>query len=265
MSVMRSLRVLIVLCAVALLVMAGCTHAEDASARPGPAEQLQPTVLGEQPHDPTAFTQGLEVDGNALFETTGLVGRSQLRELDPATGQLRRSAPLPREYFGEGMTVVGDRIWQLTYRDGVAIEWDRATLTPRREVALAGEGWGVCFDGARMIRSDGTDQLRFVDPADFADTGAVSVVRPDGAPVSGLNELECVDGQVWANVWPTDEIVRIDPHSGSVTASVDGSVLRRGQPEVNVLNGIAAVGDGEFLVTGKNWPVIYRVRFDPAP
>ncbi|TFV57343.1 glutaminyl-peptide cyclotransferase [Mycobacterium sp. PS03-16] len=265
MSVMRSLRVLLVLCAIALLVIAGCAQAEDAAARPGPEERLRVTVLGEQTHDPTSFTQGLEVDGSALYETTGLVGRSQLRELDPATGQLRRSAPLPRDYFGEGMTVVENRIWQLTYRDGVAIEWDKATFTPRREVPVDGEGWGVCFDGARMIRSDGTNLLRFVDPADFTDTGAVPVTRSDGTPVNGLNELECADGQVWANVWPTDQIVRIDPGSGAVTASVDASVLRRGHPDVDVLNGIAAVGNGEFLVTGKNWPTIYRVRFDPAP
>jgi glutamine cyclotransferase len=131
-----------------------------------------------------------------------------------------------------------------------------------REVPIEGEGWGVCFDGTRIVRSDGTDRLRFVEPADFTETGGIAVTRPGGQPVVGLNELECVDGQVWANVWPTDEIVRIDPGTGAVTATADATPLRAGEPDLNVLNGIAYAGDGEYLVTGKNWATMYRVRFD---
>ncbi|MFS0896132.1 glutaminyl-peptide cyclotransferase [Mycolicibacterium litorale] len=261
---MTALRVLATACATTALLMAGCADAHDAAAAPDAPQQLRITVLGEMPHDPAAFTQGLEFDGDTLLETTGLAGQSQLRELDPDTGAVRRSVPLPGGYFGEGMTSVGTGIWQVTYRDGVAIEWDTTTFELRREVPIDGEGWGVCFDGDRIVRSDGTDRLRFVEPTGFSETGGVTVTRPGGVSIAGLNELECVDGDVWANVWPTDEIVRIDPGTGTVTASVDASVLRRGEPERNVLNGIAYAGDGQFLVTGKNWSTTYRVRFDPV-
>jgi glutamine cyclotransferase len=263
------------LVAAILVVVAGC--GTSAGPAPSPAgtgaavPTLHPQVLAELPHDPTAFTQGFEIDGGTLYEGTGLEGRSQLRELDPQTGAVERSVPLPGHLFGEGITVVGDRIWQLTWRDGVVLEWDRASLTLRRQVPLDGEGWGLCLDGggppdghgARLIRSDGTDRLRFHDPDTFAEQGSVTVTL-DGAPVTELNELECVDGQVWANVWQTDRIVRIDPASGHVTAVVDAAGLldpaRRAGTDV--LNGIAAVPDtDEFLITGKLWPVAFRVRF----
>ncbi|OZM82542.1 glutaminyl-peptide cyclotransferase [Pseudonocardia sp. MH-G8] len=247
-----------------VLVVGGC-----AAAAPAPVdqvEQLRPEVLAELPHDPDAFTQGLEFapDG-ALYEGTGRAGRSQLRELDPATGEVLRSVPLPGELFGEGITVVDDRIWQLTWTDGVALEWDRAGFTLRREVPIEGEGWGLCRDGDRLVRSDGTDRLRFHDPDTFAETGSVQVTL-HGEPVTELNELECVDGQVWANVWQTDRIVRIDPGDGRVTAEVDAAGLLDAdrRADTDVLNGIAAAGDGEYLLTGKLWPVTFRVRFTPA-
>jgi len=227
---------------------------------------LHPKVLAELPHDRTAFTQGLELgpDGE-LYEGTGRVGRSQLRELDPKTGELTRAVPLPGKLFGEGITLVGDRIWQLTWKDGVALEWDRARFTLLRQVPMNGEGWGLCHDGDRLIRSDGTDRLRFHDPVSFAETGSVAVTL-DGAPVTELNELECVDGQVWANIWQTDRIVRIDPADGVVTTVVDaGGLLSPDQRAgADVLNGIAALGPDEFLLTGKLWPTAFRVRFEPA-
>jgi glutaminyl-peptide cyclotransferase len=235
----------------------------DASTSDGPAPVIKPVVLAEISHDATAFTQGLELDGPTLFEGTGLAGASQLRELDPGTGALRRAVAAPDNYFGEGITVVDDRVWQLTWQNGVAVEWDKASLTPVREVPVDGEGWGLCRDGSRLIRSDGTDRLRFHDTATFAETGAVSVTR-DGRPVRYLNELECVDGQVWANVWQTDTIVRIDPGTGAVNTVVDASGLpRAGDPgHRQVLNGIAHVDGQEFLLTGKNWPTMFRVRLD---
>ena len=246
-----------------MLVMAGCAAAAPAS--PASVLQLHPVVLAEIPHDRDAFTQGLELgpDG-VLYEGTGLAGRSQLRELAAATGAVRRAVPLPGELFGEGITLVDDRIWQLTWKDGVALEWDRADFRLLREVPIDGEGWGLCRDGNRLVRSDGSDRLRFHDPMTFAETGSVSVTL-DGRPVTELNELECVDGQVWANVWQTDRIVRIDPVDGRVTAVVDAAGLldpaeRAG---TDVLNGIAALGDGAFLVTGKLWPTTFRVRFQP--
>ena len=151
----------------------------------------------------------------------------------------------------------------MTYRDNVAIEWDKVTMTPMREVVTTGEGWGLCWDGNRLIRSDGSDRLHFHATADFTETDSITITR-DGAPLAGLNELECVNGQVWANVWPTDEIVRLDPASGVVNTAVDASGLL-GHPRTNdqVLNGIAHIGGDEFLLTGKHWPSAFRVRFDP--
>ncbi len=224
---------------------------------------LRPEVLAEVPHDPSAFTQGLELHEGTLYEGTGLEGRSQLRVLDPATGEVQRAESLPGQLFGEGIAVAGDRIWQLTWQDGVVLEWDRATLTLRQQLPLDGEGWGLCHDGTRLVRSDGTDRLRFHDPVTFAETGSVTVTI-DGEPVTELNELECVDGQVWANVWPSDVIVRIDPASGQVTAAVDAAGLLDPEQRANadaVLNGIAALGNDEYLLSGKLWPVSFRVRF----
>jgi glutaminyl-peptide cyclotransferase len=254
-------------CVAALALALPPTGCAAPAAAPDPplasVPTLRPTVLAEVPHDPTAFTQGLEFapDGR-LYEGTGIAGKSQLRELDPATGAVRRATPLPAAIFGEGITVVGDRIWQLSWRDGVALEWDRGTLALLHEVPIDGEGWGLCHDGGRLVRSDGTDLLRFHDPVSFAETGSVAVTL-DGTPVTELNELECVDGQVWANVWRTDRILRINPADGRVTAVVDAAGLldpaRRAGTDV--LNGIAATGNGEFLLTGKLWPAAFRVRF----
>ena len=172
-----------------------------------------------------------------------------------------RSANLPPDLYGEGVAVVGDHIWQLTWKNGVAIEWDKATFAALRQVPVHGQGWGLCFDGKRLIRSDGTDQLHFHDPSSFAETGSVSITF-EGQPLTRLNELECVDGQILANVFMTDRIVRIDPSTGDITAMVDARRLvddtRRGKGEV--LNGIEFAGDDEYVLTGKYWPKTFRVR-----
>src|SRR5918998_2351874 len=259
-------------------VLGGCSSGDDAEQPAGGQQAVQdavtgdsaqsipvlrPEVLAEVPHDPSAFTQGLELHEGTLYEGTGLEGESELRVLDPATGEVQRAESLPGELFGEGITVAGDRIWQLTWQDGVVLEWDRATLTLRQQLPLDGEGWGLCHDGARLVRSDGTDRLRFHDPVTFAETGSVPVTI-DGEPLTQLNELECVDGQVWANVWPSDVLVRIDPASGQVTAAVDAAGLLDPEQRANadaVLNGIAALGNDEYLLSGKLWPVSFRVRF----
>lgn len=250
--------------AIVLMAAAGCGSGTAVQqSEPANVSVGRLTVIGEIPHDPTAFTEGLEFDGPALYESTGQVGHSQLRELDPASGAVVRSAALPPDLFGEGIAVVGDRIWQLTWKNGVAIEWDKASFTPLRQVPMSGEGWGLCYDGNRLVRSDGTDRLRFHDPTSFAETGSVPVTY-QGGPLTGLNELECVDGQVWANVSPTDLIARIDPSTGKVTAVVDAARLlddaRRAQAKV--LNGIAYAGAGKFLLTGKYWPAMFSVQFD---
>jgi glutaminyl-peptide cyclotransferase len=246
-----------------MVIVAVSSGVNTPTAHSEPVPVIKPVVVAVIPHDPAAYTEGLELDGTALYEGTGLAGKSQLRELDPTTGAVRRSVAVPGDYFGEGITVVGDRIWQLTYRDGVAVEWDKHTLTPVREVPLAGERWGVCKDGGRLVVSDGTDQLRFLDPATLAEVGAVSV-RLGDRRLFGLNELECVDGQVWANAWPTDAIVRIDPAAGVVNAVVDAAGLwpRDQRTRAQVMSGIAHLGGQEYLLGGKNWPAMYRVRIN---
>lgn len=184
---------------------------------------------------------------------------------------VRRDLPAP--LFGEGLTLVGPRLWQLTWQNGIAIERDAETLEELRRVRYEGEGWGLCHDrtdggtGGRLVMSDGTSRLTFRDPKTFEPVGHVDVTR-DGEPVDQLNELECTgDGSVYANVYQTDTLVRIDPDTGAVTADIDASgllrpaELRGGAQE---LNGIAAVPGGEeFLLTGKRWPRMFRVGFVP--
>jgi glutamine cyclotransferase len=228
---------------------------------PPTVPNVRPQVLASLPHDTSAFTEGLQRDGSTLWESTGLAGESRLRELDPTTGAVRRSAPLPGRLWGEGIAVTGSTIWQLTYQDGVALRWDKATLKVKQQVALAGEGWGLCFDGNRLVQSDGSATLRFRDPTTFSQTGALTITL-DGKPLAQLNELECADGQVWANVWPTTQIVRINPASGRVTATVDGAGLLTPEQAAgtDVMNGITWLGGDDYLLTGKWWPVLLRVR-----
>ncbi|WP_280825724.1 glutaminyl-peptide cyclotransferase [Mycobacterium sp. OTB74] len=234
-------------------------------ADPAPVAQLRPTVLDRMYHDPAAFTEGLFLDGTSLYESSGQFGRSQLRELDATSGQLRRAAALPPTYFGEGIADAGDHIWQLTYQNGIAIDWDKAAFTVRREVPLSGDGWGLCRDGDRLIRSDGSAQLHFHRIDDMAETGSMTVTY-NGTQLPGINSLDCSGNEIWANVWPTNHIVRIDATTGSVQAVVnaDGLLDTPHANNVDVLNGIVRLDDDQFLLTGKNWPTMYRVRFTPA-
>ncbi len=249
---------------------------------PGVA-RLRVQVLATVPHDPTAFTEGFELsaDGRTLWEGTGSTGASQLRATDPATGAVRRAVDLPSSQFGEGVTVLPDRIWQLTWKDGVVYERDPATLAVRRTLPYDREGWGMCHttvsSGVELrsaaspgdvVTSDGGADLMLRDPATFAARRTVPVTL-GGVPVDRLNELDCGDGHtVWANVWQTDDLVGIDLASGRITAVVDASGLRPRSTEDDpdaVLNGIAAIpgAPGEFLLTGKRWPTTFRVRFAP--
>ncbi|OLF17730.1 glutaminyl-peptide cyclotransferase [Actinophytocola xanthii] len=257
---------------VTVLATASCSAAaRGAEPAPDPpsngAEVMRAEVLEVRPHDRTAFTQGFEIADGVLYEGTGLEGESTMRATDPKTGAVTRKVDLPPEFFGEGITVVDDTIWQLTWQNGVAIRRDRATLAERERVGYTGEGWGICHDGERLVMSDGSAELTFRDPETFAETGRQEVHDDEGTPVERLNELECVDGSVYANVWLTDSIVRIDPDSGDVTATVDLAGLLPEEDGVgaDVLNGIAAIPDtDEFLVTGKLWPKMFRVRFVTA-
>lgn len=229
------------------------------------AQQLHVQILAVVPHDPTMYTEGLEIHNGVLYEGSGLAGQSRLRATALASGAMLREATLPADLFGEGLTVTDDRLWQLTWTSGIAIERDPATLAQRRRVAYQGQGWGLCHDGHRLVMSDGSDRLTFRDPRTFAPSGQMEV-RLDGEPVRQLNELECAGGVIWANVFETDRIVRINPNTGAVTGVVDASGLLHTQPQSSgdVLNGIASIpGTDEFLITGKHWPSLFRVRFVP--
>jgi glutaminyl-peptide cyclotransferase len=241
------------------------------------ASALSWEVVSRRPHDPEAFTQGLQLDGTGrLFESTGLYGRSTVREVDPVTATVIRSASLPDDIFGEGLALVGGRLIQLTWREGEAALWDRDTFEPLGSFDYDGEGWGLCFDGERLVMSDGSESLTFRDPETFEITGSVQVSHA-GGQVLQLNELECVDDQVWANAWLTDTIVRIDPASGRVTGTLDLASLREevllaAAPTADVveppdvLNGITWDAASEtFLVTGKLWPTLFEIRVgDPG-
>lgn len=223
------------------------------------------SVVAIHPHDRNAFTQGLEVVGNGLLvESTGLYGESDRRIVDVRTGDVVESVEIDAALFGEGITIVGDEVIQLTWREGVYLRADLDTLTETARGTYTGEGWGLCHDGARLVMSNGSSTLTFRDPVTFEPTGTVDVTL-DGAPVSNLNELECVNGQVLANVWLSDLIVVIDPTTGDVVATLDGSPLRpEDLPSDDAdfaLNGIAHDPvTGHYFLTGKLWPVLYEVE-----
>ena len=219
-------------------------------------------VVRELPHDPSLFTQGLQVVDDQIYESTGQYGQSQVQRRPLAGGEPTVSVPMADDEFGEGLAVTDDTVWTLTWRKQIAHDRDPQTLEVRSEVPYEGEGWGLCHDGARLVMSDGSDTLTFRDPATFEPTGTIAVTA-GGTPVQRLNELECVNGAVLANVWMTDEIVRIDPATGAVTAIYDASALQQPRPANPdaVLNGIAALpGSENVLLTGKLWPTMYEVR-----
>lgn len=221
-------------------------------------------VVQAYPHDEEAFTQGLVFDNETLYESTGLYGESSLRRVDLESGEVLQIQRLPDQLFAEGCTVWEDTIVQLTWKAGLGLVYDKETFAVQRRFRYDGEGWGVTDDGQRLIMSDGTSYLRFLDPETFEETDQVQVLDR-GEPVDQLNELEWINGQVWANVWQTADIVRVDPESGEVLGWIDLSALTEEQPG-GVLNGIASRGRRIF-VTGKRWTSVYQVRIvasDPA-
>ena len=229
---------------------------------PTPPLQLRVTVLQRFPHDASAFTQGLLLDGGELFESTGLVGSSSVRRVELATGTVHQQTAVAPPVFAEGLALVGGELIQLTWRNQTALVYGRADLQLRRQYDYEGEGWGLCFDGAVLVQSDGSSKLRLRNPQTFAEVGQLDVV--DGTqPVVRLNELECVGGAVYANVWQTSRIARIDPTTGRVTAWIDASALvPAGAGPDDVLNGIAYdPATDTFLLTGKRWSDLYRVTF----
>ncbi|TNF73469.1 MAG: glutaminyl-peptide cyclotransferase [Acidobacteria bacterium] len=233
------------------------------SSPPAEPLQLEVKVLKSYRHDPEAYTQGLIwLDGH-LYESTGHYGRSTLRRVELETGDVDKAVALPEEFFGEGLAVVGDRLIQLSWREQTALLWDLASLERTGELSYLGEGWGLCYDGSSLYMSDGSDVLTVRDAKTLDEIGRLQVTL-SGRPVGNLNELECAEGWIYANVYQTETLLRIDSDTGEVRATIDASGMlsaaeRRG---VDVLNGIAYNGDtGSFYLTGKLWPKLFEVIF----
>lgn len=243
-----------------------------AAASAGAASESQPVVrslrvdvLREFDHERDAYTQGLLWWNDQLFESTGRYGESTLRRLNPRTGRVEQRIEVPDEYFGEGLALVDRRLLMLTWTTERAFTYDRDSFEPGETFQYGGEGWGLCHDGDRLVMSDGSDRLTFRDPDSFEPIGEQRV-RLRGQPLHKLNELECVDGAVYANVWEEDFLVRIDPDTGRVTDYIDATGLLQGADRngAEVLNGIAYNPTTEtFYITGKWWPKMFEVRFVP--
>lgn len=220
-------------------------------------------VVRSYPHDRAAFTQGLIVRNGFFYEGTGLLGRSSLRKVRIDNGEVVQHKPLDREYFGEGITEWKGSLLQLTWQSQIGFVYDMASFERTKTFAYKGEGWGITHDGQRLIMSDGTSELRFLDPATLAEVSRVTV-RDGARPVDRLNELEFVKGEIFANIWTTDRIARISPKDGRITGWIDLSGLmspaERGTTDA-ILNGIAYDEAADRLfVTGKLWPRIFEIK-----
>jgi len=217
-------------------------------------------VIADYPHDPNAFTQGLVIHDGVLYEGTGRNGESGIRIVDLETGTVTKRENLSSRYFGEGITILGDKVYQLTWQSHLGFVYNLATLKLEKNFFLPGEGWGLTHDGQQLIVSDGTAMLRFLDPTSLKETRRV-VVTQDGLPVNRLNELEYINGEIWANVWYTNTIVRINPANGQIAARIDLSELNQSRGQDDVLNGIAWDAQSQRLfVTGKLWSRLYEIR-----
>lgn len=219
-------------------------------------------VVRSYPHDPNAFTQGLIYRDGFLYEGTGLNGRSGLRKVTLETGEVVQAKALEQEYFGEGITDWHDSLIELTWQSGIAFVYNINTFERTGSFNYKGEGWGLTHDGTRLIMSDGTAQLRFLDPSTFKERGRITV-RDANGPVPELNELEYVKGEIFANVWQTDRIARISPADGHVTGWIDlsGLLPASTRARTDVLNGIAYdAAHDRLFVTGKLWPRIFEIK-----
>jgi glutaminyl-peptide cyclotransferase len=246
----------------------GSAQAQDGNPLADPVEVLVPEVVSVREHDPGAFTQGLVFHNGLFYESTGRFGESTLREVDPQTGAVLRSINIPEEYFAEGLALVDGKLIQLTWKNEVAFIYDLATFAQVGTFTYTGEGWGLCYDGRYLYMSDGSPFIDMRDPQTFEliFSGLVTV---QGQVVNNINELECVGDYIYANVWQTDYILKIDKTNGVVVGIVDASALvppadRAQLDPQEVMNGIAYQPDTDtFLITGKHWSKMYEVRFVP--
>jgi glutamine cyclotransferase len=246
-----------------LLILVAATAFQAQTSAPTPTYSYQ--VVKTYPHDSKSFTQGLIFLDGSLYESTGLKGNSKLRHVQIDTGKVLQEYIVTPEYFAEGMTNWGSDLVQLTWTTGAAFVYDRATFKIKKSFQYAGEGWGLTQDGTRFILSDGSANLRFMNPQTFQETGHVTV-RDHGKAIDELNELEFIKGEVWANIWHSDRIARISPKTGDVVGWIDltGIGATAGAGGEAVLNGIAydAASDRIF-VTGKLWSKIFEIRVVP--
>ncbi len=256
----RALAARLIACVVAgVWPQLACAAGSDA------VQRLRVEILTETPHEATSFTQGLLWHSGSLFESTGLHGESKLMRVVPETGHPEQLIDLPEALFGEGLARVDDRLVQLTWKAGRALVYDLDTFEVVGEFRYRGPGWGLCFDGQELVMSNGSSWLTRRDPETFRELARVQVTL-EGLPVRNLNELECAEGWIYANLWLDDRIVRIAPTTGEVVAVIDASILRQrlgakiGRSDA--LNGIAFRPEtATFFVTGKNWPTLFEVIF----
>lgn len=251
---------------VALAIVLAACSATDAQPLPG-QDGVGPgyVVVDQFPHDPQAYTQGFDFQGRRLFEGTGLYGRSSLRRVDLETGDVLRQVDLAERYFGEGIVVFGKRIYQITWQSERAFVYDKKTFERLRRFSYEGEGWGLTHDGKRLIMSNGTSTITFRDPATFEVLDEIAVTE-DGEPVPSLNELEWIDGEIFANVYPTNDVVRIDPATGEVTGHLDMTPLEEQEQDGEVPNGIAYMEvEDRLFVTGKLWSNVYEIELTDLP
>lgn len=234
-----------------------------------PSGAIRPTIqsyeiVATHPHDARAFTQGLFFWNGILYESTGQYGESTIRKTNIETGEVTAFRDIPPEYFGEGITRWKDKIIALTWRSGTGFVIDLETLAPLDVFGYPGEGWGITANDTQLIQSDGSSILRFLNPETFAIERTLNV-KLNGQPLRNINELEWINGEVWANVWQSELIARIDPETGNVTAVIDFTGLTpqaaRSNPADNVLNGIAYdEATGRIWITGKRWPDLYEIK-----
>jgi len=249
-------------------VLAGLLASGVALADSTAAARIGYRVVATYPHDGRAYTQGLVYARGALYESTGLYGRSSVRRVDLKSGTPELIRPLADHYFGEGLTAFGDRLIQLTWRSGRGFVYAIESLRPVGEFSYTTQGWGLTHDGENLIMSDGSATLMFLESQRFTEVRRIQV-HDAGVPVDRLNELEYVGGNIFANVWQSPRILRIEPQSGRVTGFIDLSELverMRREPSSDVLNGIAYIpGSGRWLVTGKQWPRLFAIELETSP
>ena len=233
-------------------------------------------IVKTYPHDGDAFTQGLIFKNNFLYESTGQYGESTLRKVSLDNGKVVQRQEVPEDFFAEGMTMLGDKIYQITWQEKTAFVYDANDLKLLKEISYQGLGWGLTNDGTNLIMSDGTHVIRFVNPENFQTARTITVFKEDGRPLTNINELEYVKGEIWANIWHSEEpnilgkqnyIARIDPNSGKLLGWIDLSSI---SPEdvrrdsENTLNGIAYDETGDrIFVTGKNWRKLFEIKVKP--